>query len=267
MKASRQKFAMLHGAQRVWAVSSIHGEVERLQALHRALGPKLDRGDRLVYLGNMIGRGPDVGRTMDELVRFRRLFLSMRNTFCDDICYLRGSQEEMWQKLLQLQFASDPRAVVLWMLSQGMEATLEAYSSSAQDCQRVSGSGPVQLTRWTGELRRAMQARPGHYELTVILRRAAYTTDGSLLFVNAGLDPARPLETQKDSFWWGAAGFDRMSQRYGDYRRVVRGFSQEHPGVRVTEFTATVDGGCGFGGPLQAVCIRPDGEIVDQLEV
>ena len=267
MKAKRQKFATLRGARRVWAVSSIHGEAGKLQALHKALGPKLARGDRLVYLGNMIGRGPEVGRTMDELVRFRRLFLSMRNTFVDDIAYLRGSQEEMWQKLLQLQFASDPRAVVNWMLSQGVESTLEAYHSSAEDSRRVALSGPVQLTRWTGELRRAMQSRPGHYELTAVLRRAAYTSDGGLLFVNAGLDPARPLETQKDSFWWGTAGFDRMSERYGDYHRVVRGFAPDHPGVRETAFTATVDGGCGFGGPLQAICVRPEGEIVDRLEV
>ena len=39
----------------------------------------------------------------------------------DDVAYLRGNQEEMWQKLLQLQFATDPRGVLKWMFEQGVE--------------------------------------------------------------------------------------------------------------------------------------------------
>ena len=38
--------------------------------------------------------------------------------------YLRGSQEEMWHKVLQLQFAADPRGVLAWMLEQGLGTTL-----------------------------------------------------------------------------------------------------------------------------------------------
>ena len=112
-----------------------------------------------------------------------------------------------------------------------------------------------------------MQARPGHFELLGALRRAAYTEDESLLFVNAGLDPTRPLEAQFDSFWWGGGGFHRISEPYGRYRRVVRGFDSGHPGFHETEHTLTIDGGCGFGGPLLAACLSRDGEIVDRIEV
>ncbi len=247
-------------------MASIHGEAGKLAALHKALGRRLEKGDRLVYLGNMIGRGPQVRETLEELVRFRRLFLSMRNTFCGDVTYLRGSQEEMWQKLLQLQFASDARAVLRWMLDQGIGPTLAAYNCDLEEGRRAAAGGTVHLTRWTSGLRQAMQAQPGHFELMGSLRRAAYTEDGSLLFVNAGLDPARPLETQKDSFWWGGAGFSQLQEPYAGYRRVVRGFAPEHPGIESDDFTATVDGGCGFGGPLVAACVLPSGEIADQLE-
>ena len=34
--------------------------------------------------------------------------------------------------------------------------------------------------------------------------RAAFTEDGAVLFVSAGIDPTRPLPAQGDSFWWGA---------------------------------------------------------------
>ena len=34
----------------------------------------------------------------------------------------------------------------------------------------------------------------------------------------------------------------------------------------VTGQTLTVDGGCGAGGHLMAVCLAPDGQILDRLD-
>src|SRR3546814_3677004 len=119
----RQKFAILSAARRVWAVSSIHGEVAALNRLHRAMIPRLEPGDCLVYLGNLIGRSTGATATLDSLLRFRSLFLARPDAFACDVVHLRGSQEEMWQKLLQLQFATDPRAVLQWMLDQDRKST------------------------------------------------------------------------------------------------------------------------------------------------
>ena len=247
-------------------MASIHGEARRLEALHRELGPRVQPGDRLVYLGNLIGRGPMVRQTIEELLLFRREFLSLEHSFSCDIVYLRGSQEEMWQKLLQLQFASDPRNVYQWMLENGVGANLIAYGINPDEGLREARTGPVQLTRWTSRVRQAMRFHPGHQELLGTLRRAAFTEGGGVLFVNAGLDPSRPLETQKDSFWWVSGQFARIDQPYGGYRRIVRGFCPEHPGLVLTDFTATLDAGCGFEGPLLAACFLPNGEIVEQIE-
>ena len=287
----RQKFTILRAARResplrVWAVSSIHGEVAALNRLQRQMIPRLQPGDRLVYLGNLIGRGAAVTATVDALLRFRSLFMARPDAFACDVVHLRGSQEEMWQKLLQLQFATDPRAVLQWMLDQGVAASLESYGFSPQEGLREAAAGPRQLTRWTGALRQRMQEHPGHWQLLGSLRRAAYTQpralaapeedsdDGSagergwgLLFVNAGLDPSRPLEAQKDSFWWGSSGFASLDFPYGGYRRVVRGFCPRHPGLELGDFTATVDAGCGFGGPLLAACFTAAGELVDRIEI
>ncbi|NIA71086.1 hypothetical protein HBA54_21025 [Pelagibius litoralis] len=267
---NRQKFAILHGARRIWAVSSIHGQAAQLDRLHFALTGRLAFGDRLVYLGNMIGRGPDTINTLNALLRFRSLFMARPDAFACDVAFLRGSQEEMWQKLLQLQFATDPRGVLQWMLDQGLAASLEAYGIDPGEGLREAAAGPRQLTRWTSALRQGIQQHPGHYELLGNLRRAAYTKEHSgeegLLFVNAGLDPARPLEAQKDSFWWGAAHFTDMETPYDGFARVVRGFSPHHPGLELGNFTATLDAGCGFGGKLLAACFGADGRIEDQIE-
>jgi hypothetical protein len=262
----RHKFARLSAARRVWAIASIHGEAERLGQLHGLIWDRLAPGDRIVYLGNMIGRGPEVSATLNELLSFRRVFLAGRNAFASDLVYLRGAQEEIWQKLLQLQFSQNPKRVLNWMVEFGVGSTLEAYGTSVELAREAASSGAVFLTRWTTGLRRSIRQRPGHFHLYAALRRAAFTEDGQLLLVNAGLDPERPLEAQFDSFWWGGEGFGRITEPYGQFRKVVRGFDRHHRGLVETDYTLTVDGGCGFGGPLLAVCLTPAGELVDRVE-
>ncbi|MDY0882193.1 hypothetical protein ACFPL7_21630 [Dongia soli] len=262
----QDKFAVLRAASRIWAVSPVHGEAERLKALHDYLGGQFLPGDRLVYLGGFLGRGPDVAGVMTELVRFRSKILARPNMFIFDIAYLRGAQEEMWQKLLQLQFAPNPKEVLPWMLRQGVGETITAYGGDPAEGIIRCREGALAITRWTNSLRSAMQARPGHYQLMSTVRRAAYTHDLSLLFVHAGLDPERPLDAQGDSLWWGSAGFPSLNHPYGEFLKVVRGFDRQHGGPGEGPFTVTLDGGCGFGGKAIAACLDTRGAILDLVE-
>jgi len=264
--ADRDKFAILRKCRRVWAVAAIHGETERLRKLHAEIGGRFRPGDRLVYLGNYLGHGIDVRGTLDELLAFRREMIARPGLFAADVAFLRGSQEEMWQKLLQLQFAPNPREVFAWLVEHGAGATLTAYGGDIQQGFVCSRDGPLAITRWTGKLRTAMQAVPGHFSLMSALRRAAYTDDGALLFVHAGLDPDRPLSTQSDSLWWGSGRFERLDRPYSGFIRVIRGYDRGHAGLQTRQFTASIDAGCGFGGPLVAACFDPRGEVIDSIE-
>jgi len=58
----------------------------------------------LLYLGNYLGGGDPV-TTIDRLLAFRTYLLAAPGMFTSDIVYLRGMQEEIWAKLLQIQFA------------------------------------------------------------------------------------------------------------------------------------------------------------------
>ena len=262
----RQKFAVLRAARRIWIVGSIHAEVERLKRLHARLWPRIELCDRIVYTGNMFGRAPTARETLDALLSFRVHVLARPHSEADDVVYLRGSQEEMWQKLLQLQFANDPRGVLEWMIGQGVGPTLESYGVAVADALREASAGTVSLTRWTGRLRQAIYAQSGHYDVLSALRRAAYTEEGTLLFVNTGIDAKRPLETQSDSFWWSSAEFDEIDAPYGHFKRVVRGYDPCHRGFKETEYALTVDGGCGFDGQLMAACLSAEGAVLDIVE-
>ena len=260
------KFGTLTGARRVWAVAAVEGARMRLVALHRQLMRRLARRDRVVYLGNYLGRDADVLGTLDELIDFRREVLSLPGMMAEDIVFLRGAQEEMWQKLHQLQLAFDPADVLDWMLERGLAGTIEAYGGNVADGRKSARDRIVALTRWTDGLRDAVNGYPGHRDLMSHLKCACVTSDGALLFVHAGLDPTQPLETQRDSFWWNPGGFARLATPYGGFRRVIRGFDPERAGVSIGEFSATIDGGCGAGGVLVACCFDLDGRLVDRIE-
>ncbi|HWK46807.1 MAG TPA: hypothetical protein VNT30_18950 [Stellaceae bacterium] len=260
-------FARLTGRDRIWAISSIHGESRRLASVHAAIAARLQPGDGLVYLGNFLGRGSDVRGTFDELLAFRLGFLARPGTFACDVAYLRGSQEEMWQKLLQLQFAPNPFQVLEWMIDHGLGPTLAAYGGDLRQGQLAARDGAVSITRWTNGLRAALNSAPGHANLMTALRRAAFTGDDGVLFVNAGLDPSRPLTAQSDSLWWGGANFLDLEQPYGGFRRVVRGYDRHHGGIQETRYAVSLDRGAGFGGPLVAACFDPSGSLLTTLEV
>lgn len=262
-----RRFACLKAARRIWAVASIHAEAGLLARLHGEIGARWQPFDRIVYLGNLIGRGTAVRETLEELLYFRRQVLAVPHALPEDVVYLRGSQEEIWQKLLQLQFATDPRSVLAWMLDHGAAPTLEAYGGRTEEAMSAARQGALALTRWTSAIRRAMQERPGHFQILSALRRAAFTDDQAFLFVHAGLDPSRPLEAQGDSFWWGHPAFQRLTQPYAGFRRLVRGFDPQRPGILQEGPIITLDGGAGFGGPLVAALLTPEAGAVERLTV
>lgn len=299
--ADSHKFARLHRPRCVWVIGAIHGEVDRLAAVHDHIAAQFRPGERLVYLGNMVGRGSAPHETIDEILTFRRALLSMPGMMVDDIIYLRGQQEEMWQKLLQLQFAPNPPEVLRWMLQQGIETTLRGYGGNPQDGLHAAGDGAVRLTRWTNSLREAMRAAPGHNALFAALRRAAFTDRppgmpgfgsgpsesdrmphtasassetagmghnalGGVLLVSAGLDPHRPLATQGDSFWWATSAFDGIDAPYEGFGSVVRGFDPQNRGIQTGTATLSLDGGAGRDGAVAAGCLDPDGAVLEIVE-
>jgi serine/threonine protein phosphatase 1 len=152
------------------------------------------------------------------------------------------------------------------MLDHGVGSTLEAYGSDPRLALAAARNGPLALTRWTASLRAAIDARPGHRPLLTRLKRAAFTEDGGVLFVHAGVDPEKPLELQRDALWWGGGDVLALPAPYAGFRRVVRGFDRQHAGLRESRYALSLDAGSGFGGGLLAACVAPDGAVLDQIE-
>jgi serine/threonine protein phosphatase 1 len=264
--AEANVFATLRGGGRIWAVAAIRGEHARLCALHARLAQDIRPGDQLVYLGDYIGCGAPVLQTVDELLTFRRAFIALPGVEVDDVVYLRGTQEEMWQKLLQLQFAPNAAEVLRWMVEHGIGPTIAAYGGSVDEGGNAIREGILALTRWTSQLRQTMRNHDGHTTLMSVLKHAAFTDDNTLLFTHAGLDPTRPLSAQVDAFWWGSSLFAGLDEPYSGFRLVVRGADRKGGGASFGPFSATLDSGSGLGGTLTAACFGADGSILQILE-
>jgi len=258
------KYATLRHYKRVWAIGAIRGEAHRLFDLHREIAKKFLPGDRIVYLGNMIGEGQYNLQTIDEILSFRRLVISQPGMFAKDVVFLRGQMEEMWQKLLQLQFAPNPKEILPWMLEHGMLPLILAYGGDIERGIAAARDGALSITRWTAALREAMHAKEGHWNLFGNLFHGALTDDKTLLFIHAGLNPDEPLETQGDILWWGNNRFEEFADKpYPPFHRVIRGNSPA--GIQNLTYGLSIDAGAGQGGKLMAVCLERDGNVSQQI--
>jgi len=251
-RATHTKFARFTRAQRIWAVASIHGEAARLRRLHDQIARRFADGDAIVYLGNYLGRGSAVAATIDELLDFRRRVLARPGGSVCEIVFLRGAHEEIWQKLLQLQFAANPGEVLAWMVREGVEATVQAYGGELRYGFAATRDGP--------------NAAPGHTVLLASLRHAVSNDGDRLLFVHAGVDASRSLAAQLDALWWGGRDILDLTAPFDGFGRVVCGFDRQMRGLVEGEFAVSLDAGAGRGGPLLAAAFAANGAVLELLE-
>lgn len=261
--------APLGTPKNTWVIGSIHSDIDKLIALHDNLLERFTPGDRLIYTGNYTGYGFCPKQTLEEIITFRRLILSIPGVIPSDIIYLRGQQEEIISKLMELPFAQNPEQIYLWMLKNGLAETLEGFGVDRNDGQLAAKEGVMGLCRWTGRVRGRLRTIAGYDTFMNELKRAAHTcqtTEAPMLFVNAGIDFKKSLNAQGDSFWWASKDFANAQKTYDPFKYVVRGFDPEHQGVHVNGITATIDGGCGFGGTLACAGFAKNSELIDLFE-
>lgn len=167
--------------KRVYAIGDIHGRIDLLLALHRAIRQDADSmlQNVVVYLGDYIDRGPRSREVIETLLR------PLGNGFQQ--IFLKGNHEAAMLSFIEgnLPIGQD------WMRFGGAE-TLASY-----------GIAPPKTTRQLLEARDALhQFLPeSHWEF---LESCAMShREGGFFFAHAGIRPNVPLEFQKsqDLMW------------------------------------------------------------------
>ena len=139
----------------------------------------------------------------------------------EDIVFLRGAQEEMFLKLLQLQTAPNPNDILKWMFEHGVDQSISSYGYDKDEINAISTQGPLAISKWSAKLNKTVAKEPGHKEYFLNLHHAAFSDTRKILFVNRGVDISRPLSAQNDCFWWGYQNFSKLDKPYKTFIKIA----------------------------------------------
>ena len=217
-------FIEISKSKKIWAIGSIHSRIDAFESLKKYLLEKFEKDDFLIFLGNIIGLGQESNKTLTSVIDLRRKLMSKYFLHPSKIIFLRGAQEEMFLKLLQLQTAPNPQDIVNWMLEHGVGPTIESYGFDVNALLNISTQGTIAITKWTQKLNQKLSDELGHKQYFANLKHAAYGESKKILFLNRGVDISRPLSAQNDCFWWGYQNFSKLDKPYNTFIRIVRGY-------------------------------------------
>ena len=227
--AKDNKFQEFKNIQRIWAVGSLHSSISSFQSIKNYILSNFKKGDKLIFLGNIIGFGYDSKETISDVLSLRFNLMAKFNLDHEDIIFLRGAQEEMFSKLLQLQIAPNPREIIDWLFSHGVDETIKSYDFEPDQFRNIASQGTIQINKLTSKLNQKISNTQGHKDFFSNLKHAAYSESKEVLFVNRGVDLSRPLSAQNDCFWWGYQNFSLIDKPYKTFKRIVRGYqSNQH---------------------------------------
>ncbi|HEX5238303.1 MAG TPA: metallophosphoesterase family protein [Sphingomicrobium sp.] len=165
---------------RAYVVGDIHGRLDLLEAIlskiHRDLGRRHARKTLLVFVGDLIDRGPNSAQVIERLRTYRRE--GVRPVF------LLGNHEEVLLRILK----GDSELISKWRWFGGSEC-LQSY-----------GADPASLTGLSGEqalavVRNAIPA--SHVEFLESFDDSLRF--GDFLLVHAGIRPGIEIEQQRQT--------------------------------------------------------------------
>ena len=222
------KFLELKKTNKVWAIGSLHSSLNSFYSIKKYILSNFEPGDKLIFLGNVIGFGNKSKEIITEVLKLRFTLMAKYKLNNKDIVFLRGAQEEMLSKLLQLHIAPNPKEILDWVFSHGVDQTILSYGFNPDEFRNIASQGTIQINKLTTKLNYEISSNPGHKEFFSHLKHAAYTDTKEVLFVNRGVDLSRPLSAQNDCFWWGYQNFSQINKPYFSFKRIVRGYQSNH---------------------------------------
>jgi len=221
---THSKFAELKLCNNIWAIGSIHSHLDSFESIKQHILKNFIKNDRIIFLGNIIGSGDNAKETLSSVIDMRNQLMSRFFLKTEDVIFLRGAQEEMFLKLLQLHIAPNPFEILQWMFEHGVDKTICSYALNIEKIQEISTQGTIAISRWTKNLNKIVSSKKGHKEYFSNLQHAAFTDTKKILFVNRGVDITRPLSAQNDCFWWGYHNFSKLDQPYSTFEKIVWGY-------------------------------------------
>jgi len=222
---------------RAYVVGDVHGRLDLLELLlehiEADVGADPKRKISIVFLGDLVDRGPSSAEVVERLRTFRPSFATTH--------FLMGNHEEVFLRILD----GDASLIPSWLRFGGAE-TLASYGLDAGELARAGDAEAVSRLR---------QAVPEAHS-AFISTFADTVSFGDYLFVHAGVRPGVELSEQsKADLRWIREPFlnDKSERNYV----VVHGHTIR-PDVEITPNRIGIDTGAFYTGVLTALAIEGD---------
>jgi serine/threonine protein phosphatase 1 len=221
---------------RVYAVGDIHGQRQRLAALHAKIIADAQGSPQhrrvVVYVGDYVDRGPDSAGVLDLLIESPLAgFTSI---------FLKGNHEDYVLRYLD----GDLAAGGSW-LNFGGDATLRSYGIDAS----ARWPDDSELAAWRDEFVDHLPASHRRFLDSLALSHI----EGNYAFVHAGVRPGRRFADQTaEDLMWIRDAFHNSTRNHGYV--IVHG----HSVVTTVQSLANriaIDTGAGYGRWLSAVVL------------
>jgi serine/threonine protein phosphatase 1 len=191
--------------RRAYAIGDVHGRldllVEMLAAIEADNGRRAKARTTIVFLGDLIDRGPQSAQVIERLRLYRPPFA---NTV-----FLMGNHEEVLLRIL----GGEMRLLPDWLQFGGAE-TLRSYAVDAGELRGMRSTDALEL------IRRKIPAEHMKF-LSSFVDSASF---GRYLFVHAGIRPGIPLASQaREDLRWIREPFLNDESDHGHI--VVHGHS------------------------------------------
>ena len=260
---TNRRVAILEKGHRFWVFAQARGARAPFKAALDFCKSSYQPGDRFVFLGSQIGLAGSSLPLISDLIDFRHWVDSQNGKTANitKVVWLRGIQEELLEMFYSLQFAADPREVFGWMVKEHQfDFLLRQLGYEVNQIFAAAGQGAAALQSLTGQIRARVRQNEDMAFYFDSCARAGISDQGQLLFVHAGVDPARTLSLQTDAFFWGHPDFFRLKKPYQNFSLVLSTLTP--PGEQRIEGPGrlAIDKGCGISGPLCVLCLDPWGQ-------
>ncbi|PPR47983.1 MAG: hypothetical protein CFH19_00072 [Alphaproteobacteria bacterium MarineAlpha5_Bin9] len=222
--SNNSKFVEFKSCNHIWAVGSIHSNFKSFESVKKYILENFSTNDKIIFLGNVIGVGESTKETLSSVIDLRFQLMAKFSLLPEDVVFLRGAQEEMFLKLLQLHTAPNPIEILRWMYDHGVDKTIDSYGFDSKELISVSSQGTISINKWISNLKNIVDKNVGHREYFSNLSHAAFPKSKLILFVNRGVDITRPLSAQSDCFWWGYYNFSKLDRPYRTFKKIIRGY-------------------------------------------
>lgn len=205
---------------RLFVVGDVHACPAELEALIRSL--PLYKGDRLVFLGDYVDRGPGSREVIDFL-------LGLQSDGEGELVFLKGNHEDMF--LHYMGYSGHYGEAFLF---NGGSTTLESYGLS--------------LLSTGGEVASALP--PAHLQFFLDLKTLYPVED--VLCVHAGVNPLKPLEEQEEEeLLWVREEFIYNSHSLP--YTVIFGHTPQREVLFHLPYKVGIDTGLVYGGKLSCL--------------